>query len=73
MSYDATDDGNGPRIDLIESEDSLDAFTAPKVRDKLVWPATENALSVLQLTHVDRAFDIAEDIDTTLAGSGAAG
>ena len=34
---------------------------------KLVWPSTENSRRILRLTHFDKVFDIAEDIDAAMA------
>jgi len=112
MSADTTEQENVRRVVVIESQGSLDAYTAPKVRDrieklttvgvncfvvdlakstfidssglavlvsalkrsrlaggdvKLVWPSTENSRRILRLTHFDRVFDIAEDIDAAIA------
>ncbi len=80
MGLNTTEQENTRRIVLIESEGSLDAYTASRVREsalkrsrqtggdvKLVWPSTENSRRILRLTHFDRVFDIAEDIDAAMA------
>jgi anti-sigma B factor antagonist len=112
MSPDTAEHDGVRRIVLIESEGSLDAYSAPGVRARIatltsagvsclvidlaeatfvdsaglavpvsalkrspqaggdvkpVWPAAEHSRRVLRLAHVDRAFDIAEDIDAAMA------